>query len=158
MLSLDVCVRLCDELSDFGCHTVGRRCGGDCCRYGGIAAAQRLRAGELRAAVSEARSLNLVDVRLPNIKASASLLNHGCAWTHADAANPYVQIADRFGFGENLDANQSPLFDSNGQMPETANLRLDAAYGRLQAMIEEVEHANRETPQSEAYSHSGAIE
>ena len=43
-------------------------------------------------------------------------------------------------------------------MPETANLRLDAAYGRLQAMIEEVGHANRDMLLSEAYSHSGAIE
>ena len=123
----------------------------------GLAAAQRLRAGGLRAAVSEART-RICGREFTEHQRFGVPFNHGCAWTHADAANLFVQIADRFGFRENLDADQSRLFDKTGQMPETANLRLDAAYGRLQSMIEEVGRANLETPQSEAHSHSGAIE
>tara|TARA_Y100001934_G_scaffold148709_1_gene178335 strand:- start:5218 stop:6534 length:1317 start_codon:yes stop_codon:yes gene_type:complete len=128
-----------------------------CAGMAGLAAAQRLRAGGLRVAVLEART-RIGGRAFTEHQSFGVPFDHGCAWTHADAANPIVEIADDLGFRRILDANQSRLFDKNGQMPETANLRLDAAYGRLQAMIEEVGHANRDTSLLEAYSHSGAIE
>ncbi|MEC8371833.1 MAG: NAD(P)-binding protein [Pseudomonadota bacterium] len=64
-----------------------------------FAAAQRIRAGGLRAAVSEARS-RIGGRAFTEHQSFGVPLNHGCAWTHADAANPFVQISDRFGFGK----------------------------------------------------------
>ena len=118
----------------------------------GLAAAQWLRAGGLCVAVLEART-RTGGRALTEHQSFGVPFDHGCAWSHADAANPIVQIADSFGFRRILDTNQSRLFDKNGQMPETANLHLDAAYGRLQAMIEEVGHASRDKSLSEAYSY-----
>ena len=157
-LSFDVCVRLCDEPSDFWCHTVGRRCGGDWCRYGGTAPLRKDYGWVDCAWPFWKRAPELVVVRLPNIKASASL-----SITAAPGLMQMLPISlSRSRIVPVFRRIWTPispcLFNKCGQMPETANLRLDAAYGRLQAMIEEVGHANRDTSLSEAYSHSGAIE
>ena len=55
----------------------------------GLAAAQRLRAGGLRAAVSEART-RICGREFTEHQSFGVPFNHGCACTHADAANPVV--------------------------------------------------------------------
>lgn len=55
----------------------------------GLAAAQRLRAGRLRAAVSEART-RICGRESTEHQSFGVPFNHGCAWTHVDAANTFV--------------------------------------------------------------------
>ncbi len=65
----------------------------------GLAAEQRLRAGVLRVAVSETRT-RVCGREFTEHQNFGVPFNHSCGWTHADAANPFVQIANRFGFGK----------------------------------------------------------
>ena len=54
-----------------------------------LAAAQRLRAGGLRVAVSEART-RICGREFTEHQSFGAPFNHGCAWTHVDAANTFV--------------------------------------------------------------------
>ena len=108
-----------------------------------VAAAQRLQAGGLRAAVSEARTR----VCGRGVYRTSKLRRPFQSRLRLDSRRRCQSLyPDRGSFPGKFGRQSVRLFDKYGQMPEMANLRLDAAYGQLQTMIEEFGHANRETP------------
>jgi monoamine oxidase len=113
----------------------------------GLAASTRLAATPLSHVVLEAKGH--IGGRARTIDAGGHAFDLGCGWLHSADHNPFVAIADRFGF--DIDRSPPPWTRQSGHQGASAGemAAFRAEFNALQARLEAAAKEGRDRPASE---------